>query len=1037
MRDSFQPNPIVKLFVEHPTASNLLMVAMVVIGLFSLGRLNTQFFPTIEVPMITVSVTWSGASASDVEEGILDILEPELRFVDGIDTARSVAMENGGTIILEFKGGADMQKALSDVEQAVTGVTNMPEDAEEPKISQQSFYERVANLSVSGPFSETVLKDYAKQLRDGLLAAGIDRVAFNGMRDEEIWVRVREQDLRRLNLSISEIAAKIRENSRDTPSGTLEGSVERLLRSKSDRKNPTDIGKIEIRADSNGQKIMLADIAELETKFDRNAFIGVQNGQRAIELKIQRAVTADTLKTMEKMNAYLDAVLPTLPPSLKVEKYKVSGEHVAKRLGILVKNGASGLVLVMIILFLFLNGRIAFWVVVGIPVSLMAAFGVMWFSGQTINMVSMFALIMMLGIIVDDAIVVGEHTASRQAMGDSRLQAAERGASRMLKPVIAATLTTQAAFLPIFFITGRIGEVMSAIPLVVVAVLIASLLECFLILPGHLRHGFGHVNAKPGRFRTNFDTWLNKYRDGIHKKIVTISYNWRYTTVALMVGAFIIAVGLIAGGRMKIHFFPSPEPENISARMVFAAGTPQDEIIEAIGKIDAALQTAEQKISPSGEKLIVNSFAFVGTSGRDRGDNLAEIDVQLTNSEQRSIATRLITKAWRKHLPKMAGLERIAIIERRGGPPGRDVDIRLQNAPADTLKEVSMELRRQLQNLPGVSALADDLPYGKPELIMEVTSRGQALGFTNESVGRQVRNAFEGAIANKFARGDEEITVRVVRVQEADGLHALNQLYLRSPSGRYIPLREVVSIREKKGFSTIQRYDGMRTVSVTADLDLEVTSVAEVAESLAVSIMPPLMAKYGISYKLAGRADDRKKSFADLRTGAMIAMVLIYIILAWVFESYFKPLAVMAIIPFGAVGAIFGHAIMGQNLTIVSLIGLLGLSGILVNDSIILVTQAARRINEGEDTKAAAIGASQDRLRAVLLTSFTTIGGLTPLLFETSRQAQFLIPMAITIVFGLATATILVLILVPSMLGIGKDIANIAKVVARPMLPQR
>ncbi|MGI9385598.1 MAG: efflux RND transporter permease subunit, partial [Methyloligellaceae bacterium] len=577
MIDRTSAGGLIGLFVRHPTASNLLMVAMIVIGLYSLQRLNTQFFPTIEIPQITVTVSWPGASATDVEQNILDALEPELRFLDGVDEVLSVAREGSGVITIEFNSDADMQKALSDVEQAVDGVTTLPEDSEEPVIRRITFFEPVARIALSGPFSEQVLKAYAKRLRDGLLGAGIDKVSLVGARDEEIWVRVKEAELRRLDLTLSDIGQRIREDTRDLPSGVVEGDVELQLRSLSKRRTPDTLAQIEVKSERTGEKVRLGEIAEVQTRFERQQSIGQQGRAQAIELSVQRAVSADTLKTMHTLDTYLAKVLPTLPASLKIEKYDVRGKFVQQRLGILLKNGLQGLVLVLIILFIFLDARVAFWVAVGIPVAFMATLAVMWASGQTINMVSMFALIMMLGIIVDDAIVVGEHTATRQQLGDTRLEAAERGASRMLMPVFAATLTTQAAFFPIFLIRDRLGDIMQAIPLVVVAVLIASLIECFLILPGHLRHGFGKRRPEPGRFRRVFDRGLNSFRDGPYNWLVRTAYGWRYTTVAFTIAMLVFSMGLIAGGRIGFSFFPSPEPENIVAYVTFGAGTPRAE----------------------------------------------------------------------------------------------------------------------------------------------------------------------------------------------------------------------------------------------------------------------------------------------------------------------------------------------------------------------------------------------------------------------------------------------------------------------------
>lgn len=1055
---------IVALFARHPTAPNLLMLTLIVIGLVSLTRLNRQFFPDIVVPAITVSVAWPGASAEDVEQNILDVLEPELRFIDDVDEITSYAREGSASISLSFPPSADLQKAQSDIEQAVSSVTTLPEDSERPVVSRATFFDNVAKVAISGPFEEVALKTYAKRLRDGLLGAGIDRVDVTGARDEEIWVQIRETDLQRLKLTLEEVSERIRANTQDQPAGILRGGSELQLRAKGDRRTPAELADIEIRTLPSGQRILLRDVADIRSAFDRDGVISTVNGKPAVRLEIKRSLSADTLETMERMYRYIETARAELPRSLNIEIYDVSGKLVEQRLGILVKNGLQGLVLVLIALFIFLNARVAFWTAAGIPIAMLATLGVMLATGQSINMVSMFGLIMMLGIVVDDAIVVGEHAATLEERGMARADAAVAAGVQMTAPVTAATLTTLAAFGPMLVVGGRIGDILAAIPYVAAAALVASLIECFLILPGHLRHG-KPSKSRPHLIRRTFDAGFQFFRDRIFGPLVDVSYAWRYTTVAVLVGCFILAIAVMQGGLVRFVFFPNLPPENLSAAIVFAPGVPDEEQRPAMAQVEAALLEAERRLiaaqplpsqgemgeDPSllrvpeairpwvqpvidffapptiperDEQLVTTRIAVFGVSGQSRGDNLAQLDVQLTPSEERTTSSLELLSAWREALPKIPGVEKVVVFGRRGGPPGRDVDVRLENAPAERLKEAANELKARLAAYPGVSAIEDDLPYGKQELVFELTPRGAALGFTGESVGRQVRNAFEGAIATRFARDDEEITVRVLRTQEIDGFAALQDFYLTTPAGARVPLLEVVSVEERRTFSVVQRREGVRTVSVTADLDTDVTTTEAINAQLDAEVMPELVRKYQLSYRYGGRAEEREESFADLQIGALLAVAMIYIILGWVFGSYWQPLAVMSIIPFGFVGAIAGHWIMDFPLTIISLIGLLGLSGILVNDSIVLVTRFNQRLAEGEDLARAVTGAARDRLRAVLLTSITTIGGLTPLMFETSRQAQFLIPLAVTIVFGLAAATVLVLILVPSLIGVGADAAR-------------
>ncbi len=1116
-----QPGPrrgLISLFVDHPNAANLLMALMVIIGIFSLARINTQFFPSVAVDTIRISVSWPGASAEDVEENVLEIIEPEVRFLDGVKEMNSYAREGSASISLDFQRNADMQKALSDVEAAVAGVSNLPEDAESPEVSFSQWFERVARLAIVGPYSEATLRHYAKVIRDGLVNRGIDRVTFTGLRDEEILVTVAERDLRRLDLTVSDVSSAIAGNSRDLPSGTLDGAISRQVRALSEAEDGGGLKDVEIRSFASGEKVFLGEIAAVQRRFDPDDKQGLSRGRQAIELYVQRSETADTLETARILEEYLADIRPTLPPDLEILKYSVRAERVSQRISLLLSNGIQGLVLVIVVLFVFLNARVALWVAAGIPVAMMATLGVMYISGQSINMISLFALIMMLGIIVDDAIVVGEQTATRWRMGDPAAVAAERGATNMLSPVMAASLTTIAAFSPIFLVRDTMGQIMSALPLVVIAVVIASVIECFLVLPGHLahslrenrRHGWsfwrwlalsmtfaailvvalrdwsiesplpatfialrdtvlalpyqlptiivigvsmlfgalcemlvlwmarrrrdsGHVR---GAVRRALDGGFDWFRDHAFSTLVRLSFGFRYVTAAIAVASIIVTLGMIRGGRVDFVFFPSPEAENINARVVFNAGTPREVVVAAVRRIEQSLYQATGRLSPD-EPLVVAAFPTIGSAGRSTGDNLASFRVQLVSSEDRTVRTREIVQAWRRAAPKIAGIKRFSIYEQRAGPPGRDVDIRFRGGDTATLKKAAEEAAVVLSGFPGVSGVADDLPYGKPELIIRLTPRGAAIGFTTDEIGRQVRNAIEGAIPRRFAEGDEEITVRVVGKLREEGTAALRNLQLRSRDGIFVPLQEIASLTERQGFAAIQRVDGKSTVSVTADVDGATASPEDVIGQLrSEGVIRGIASRHGVETGFSGRAKERQKAFVDLRLGAMIALAVIYIVLAWTFGSYILPVAVMLIIPFGLVGATFGHWVMGFDLTILSLFGLLGLSGILVNDSIILVDRLKERQSEGDGIADASIGASRDRLRAVLLTSLTTIGGLTPLLFETSLQAQFLMPMAITMVFGLAMATLLVLFLVPAIVGIGNDIGRLIRFATARRLAQ-
>ena len=1020
------PKDLIRLFVRHRNASNLLAILAIVAGAVALVNMNTQLFPTFGIDFVTVQVAWPGAGAEDVEASIIEAVEPEVRFLDSVKQVISFAVEGAATVLIEFEAGADMQAALSDVDSALSRVTTLPEDSETPVIQRVVLYDTISRLVLSGPVTEASLKALAKDVRNTLLAAGIDQVTLFGARDEEVWVEIAPATLRHHDLTLTEIASRVAASSQDLPSGTLEGSFEKQIRSIGLAVDANAVGAIEIRALGDGQKIYLRDIARIEDGFDEDGKIGLRGGKPAIELHIQRSPGGNALALADIVAETVAKIEPTLPHSVRLEQYDIQAGFISARVNLLLRNGAGGLVLVLLTLFVFLEWRLAFWVAAGIPIALLAAMLAMLASGQSINMVSLFALIMTLGIIVDDAIVVGEHTATLSARGMGPIDAAQAGAFRMLAPVTAASLTTIAAFLPILMISDVIGQIIVAIPLVVAAVILAALAEAFLILPAHMRDALRGGKAKPARFRRWFDAGFERMRDGPFSRLVDRCVRWRYLTVSSALGVLAMSLALLGGGHLPFNFFPSLEAETVFANVVFAPGTPRGRTEAMIRELETSLVRAEDVLTDGEGGLVVMSFAKVGTSQADNfgavsGDHLGGLQVELLPSDQRSVRTEQFIEAWRAEIRPLPGVERISLNPRQGGPPGREIDIRITGGSITDLKAAALDVRDLLRRVPGVSDVEDDLPFGKQEVRLRISPRGRALGFTTENVGRQVRDAFEGGIAKRFARGDEEVTVRVRYPRGSITGSTLRDLYLRAPGGAEVAITGVVDLDETRGFSRIRRQDGVREVAVVAEVDESVTSSGEILESLRGEGLSVIDNRHGVETSFAGKDEERERTLEDMQLGALVALISIYIILAWVFASYARPLVVMAIIPFGIVGAIVGHIVMDYALTILSLVALLGLSGILVNDSIILVSTIEERIKAGESRHEAIVGGARDRLRAVILTSLTTIGGLLPLMFETDLQARFMIPMAVTIVFGLLLATILVLVLVPALVGIQDD----------------
>ena len=1036
-------SPILEFFIRHKTAANLLMVMMLVVGFVSADRLNRQFFPDFDVEVVSVSVVWTGATAEDIDANIVQVVEPELRVINNVKKVMSNSYEGVGQISVEFEFGADMKQALADVETAV-GQVDLPEESERPKIVRGEFYDGISKLVLSGPYSLEAMRVIAKSIKEDLQRLGVDKVDIKGLPDELIRIEVSEAELARLGMSLDQIAASIRQNSLDVPAGRFaDGAF--TVRSLGLLKTAEKYQDIEVMIRPDGSRVTLGDIATISEAFEE-PFVAVRSqGNMAVEMIFRRGKTNDSLDINTVIQDWLSDYKLRAPESLTIEQYDIRANLIRERINLLVGNGAGGLLLVLGVLFLFLSTRVAFWVAVGIPVAFMATFAVMLAMGQSINMISLFGLIMALGIVVDDAIVIGEHAEYLQKRRGLPIdQAAAVAATRMGPPVVSAMLTTVVAFLPLFTVKGIIGEIISAIPLVVVAVLIASLIEVFFILPAHLSHSGN--KAKPGWFRRRFDYGFSIFREKYFRRFVAFSLRWRLATLALAFAMLIVSIGMMASGRVNFVFFTSPEADIAYGNIVMAPGTPRQQTNVMLEELERALKRTEDKLT-NGEGGLVNvSVSSLGTtnsSNPDRSgaggasDIRAGVVVELITADQRSVRMRDFVNEWRQQTIAVPGLDRLTIRAPTGGPPGRDIDIRLMGDDLETLKQAASELTRIVETVPSADAVTENLSYGAEERIIRLTPLGQSLGFSVSSVGQQLRSALDGAIALRFPRGDEEVTVRLTLPDEEVSTDNIGSLRLISPDGQFVQLVDIATVENRLGFSVVRRQDGFREVSITGDLDSDVMSTPEAISLIQANGLPELVEKYGLRYRFDGRNTESKETFADMQVGASIALVGMYIILAWVFSSWLQPLAVMIMIPFALIGAVFGHYFMGLTMTILSMFGLIALAGIVVNNSIILVATIERRIEETDgDRISAIIAGATDRLRPVLLTSITTICGLSTLMFERSLQAQFLIPMATTIVFGLGVTTLLVLFVVPSVLALGEDLRG-AFMAVRKMLPGR
>jgi len=1015
---------IIHLFAQHPVAANLLMATLIILGSYSLVQLNRQFFPNFALDYVTVRVVWPGASAEDVERSITVPLEQALRTVDGAKEMTSTSTRSLSIIVIEFEEGSEMGVALDDVKQFVSNVRYLPSDAEDPIVSKVARYEPVATIILTAEGELEELRPLAFEFERQLLDKGIARVNFVGLPEQEIAIEVSAKKLQQLGMSLSQIGEHVISQSQDIPAGTVaENEAAREVRGLQRKRDVQEFSKLDLLTNRSGQKLTLDDIADIQRRPKENQVEIFYQGMPAILMNLQRTENADALKSAEIMDDWLTNTRATLTPSIKLVVFDEAYSLIQQRIDLLVKNGTGGLILVLLILYIFLNGRVAFWVAVGIPTSFMGALAVLYFFGGSINMISLFGLIMALGIIVDDAIVVAEDALTHYQSGENSGLAAEGGAMRMLAPVMSSSLTTVAAFFPLLLVTGIIGSILFDIPFVVICVIIASLIESFLILPGHLRHSFHkYHHKKSSGLRKKLEDGFNTFRDDYFRPVVIRVIDHRFATLTIAICALVLAVSLIMFGQVKFQFFPQPESTVINASVKFSAGTPPEQVKafamqmqKHLQETDAALM--EEKSLIRAAILQINTATFDGGRNFQSGNQYAMLKVELLQPDERDIRNDVIIDNWNSRLELPAGIELLSISSPRGGPPGLDIDVFLSGKDAITLKHAAEELTDALNSFDGLSNILDDLPYGRQQYIFELTPLAQSAGLTITEVGRQLRAALDGQLLQVFYDNDEEIEVRIMLpANERKFQSILEVLPIITATGQRILLSNAVSLTSHQGLEILRHTDAKMGVHVTAEVNAKVTNAHDVLANLQQSVIPDIVNKYGLQVSYKGRAEEERETGSDMKQGGMLALVMIYIILAWVFASYSWPLAVMLVIPFGISGAIFGHWFMGIDLTILSQFGMFGLSGIVINDSIILVTFYKQLKAKGLAIREALIESACLRLRAVMLTSLTTIAGLTPLLFETSLQAQFLIPMAVSISFGLGFATLLVLFVVPVLL---------------------
>ncbi|WP_299888949.1 efflux RND transporter permease subunit [uncultured Ruegeria sp.] len=1032
---------VLSYFTRHRTVANLLLLVMLVLGAAAIPNMRAQFFPDVILERVDVSVEWDGAGPEDVDNGIVQVLEPALLAVEGVASTDTTSREGSASIRLEFEPNWDMSRAVEEVRTAVDGVTNLPEDAEEPTIRRGAWRDRVTDVVVTGPVAPDQLANFTDELINRLFAAGVTRTTIRGIAAPRVVVEVPTAQLIANDIAMSDIASAVSAEVNANPAGDVTGANARI-RTGAEKRTPEEIEGIALRSFADGSKLFVGDVAQIRVEgVDRNRsyFVG---DDPAMSIRVDRSNQGDAIDIQHTVEDVVAEMQASLPEGVSVELIRTRAQAITDRLDILIDNGLVGLGLVVCLLFLFLNARIAFWVAAGIPVAMSAAIALMYLGGLSINMVSLFGLIITLGIVVDDAIVVGEHADFRaRRLGEPPVVAAERAARRMAMPVFAATVTTVIAFFGLTLVGGRFGELIRDIPFTVIAVLIASLIECFLILPNHMAHAIAHSAKEhwydlPNRVVNRGFRWV---RDHLFRPLIAWVVWARYVVVALMVVILASQIALFIRGDVNWRFFNAPERGSVTGNFIMAEGATRSDTLEMMQQLQRATDELGRIYEERhGRNPIDYVLAEVGGSagfglsaaeGKDE-DLLGGISIELIDADLRPYSSFEFVGELQDFVPRHPKVELLTFRGWRSGPGGDAIDVQFYGADVNTLKAASEDLQTEMSKYTEVSALEDNLAYDKEEYILDLTAQGQALGFRIETLGRVLRNRLNGIEAATFPDGPRSAEIRVELPEGELTADFLERTLMRTPDGVYVPLADIVSVERKSGFSTVRRENGLRVISVNGDIsEDDPTRAVEIERALNEEILPKIASERQVEWRVAGLSEQEDEFLSEAATGLILCLTGIYLVLAWVFASWSRPLVVMAIIPFGLVGAIWGHYIWDVPLSMFTVVGLLGMTGIIINDSIVLVTTIDGYQQE-RGLVPSIVEGTADRLRPVMLTTLTTVLGLTPLLYESSQQAQFLKPTVITLVYGLGFGMLLVLVLVPALLAILND-------VSRPMTAMR
>ncbi len=1050
-------NRAIDWFAHNPVAANLMMIFIMASGILTVFTVKQEIFPEFSLDRISIKVNYLGAAPEEVEEGVCIRIEEAIQGLDGIKRITSTASEGIGTVLVELELGSDARKVVDDIKSRVDAIDTFPEETERPIIQELTLRRQVVDVAISGHAEEATLKYLANKVRDEIAAMpDITQVEVSNARPYEISIEVSEDTLRRHGLTFDEVAQAVRLSSLDIPGGSVRTeSGDILLRTKGQAYHGEEYENLTLWTRADGSRLRLGDVANVVDGFAETDQFARFDGKPTALVSVYRTGDQAALEVAKQVKDYVRRVQTSMPEGISVTIWQDQSKILNDRLSLLLRNGFTGFCLLFLVLSLLVELRLAFWVSLGIPISFLGAIWLMPTLDVSISLMSLFAFILVLGIVVDDAIIVGENIFTHQEQHGQGLRGSIDGASEISVPVIFAVLTTVATFLPLIFVPGTMGKVMRVIPLIVIPCLLFSLLESLMILPAHLS-GRGRIRRGRrlgpwGHFQGMFLNSLKLFVERGYRPLLEFSLRWRYFVLSIGLATLIITAGLLGGGFLRFGFFPSVEADFMSAAVTMPQGSPVEITSAAVRRLEEAAAKVRQEMKEqTGQDLFQHVYAAVGAQpmtaevsgpfgpvGTGSGSHLGEVTIELAPAENRSIASERLATLWREAtglIPEAVELKFNASIFAGGG--GADIDVQFTGPDLDELRTVAAKLNARLVEYKGVYEITNSFREGKREIKLGIKPQAEVLGLTLADLGRQVRQAFYGEEAQRIQRVRDDIRVMVrYPVDARRSIGDLENMRIRTPNGGEVPFNSVAVVEPGRGYASIRRVDRNRAVSMMAAVDSEITSAGEVLSDLSDRILPEILVDHpNVNYSFEGMMAEQRDTMEGLQRGFVLALLMIFALLAVPLKSYVQPLIVMSAIPFGLIGAFWGHLVMGMTITIMSLFGMVALAGVVVNDSLVMVHFINRRRETNVDLQIAIREAGVVRFRPILLTSLTTFAGLSPLLLEKSMQARFLVPMALSLAAGVLFATFVTLLLVPTSYLILEDLKSLLKTLLKPWI---